>query len=366
MERKLSGRRILVTGGAGFIGSHLVEALLADGAGQVDVLDAFTYAANPLSLEAARRDPRCRVHRADVAETGAVAAVVAAADPDLVFHLAAETHVDRSIEGPRAFVRTNVTGTAVLLEALLAHWERLPATRQGGFLLVHVSTDEVFGSLEEGAFTETSPYHPNSPYAASKAGGDHLVRAWVRTFGLPAVVTHCGNNYGPRQFPEKLVPLVILKAMAGEALPVYGRGENVRDWIHVRDHCRALLAVARRGQAGASYCIGAGCRLPNLELVRRICDRVDALGLGAGPGPSRDRITFVPDRPGHDLRYAVDPSRLQEETGWRPEMGLETGLDETIRWFAGHRAWVETCRRHGWDGRRRGLRRPAEAGGGER
>ena len=323
---------VLVTGAAGFIGSALVRALrrtLPDE--PVVSVDLLTYAADLDNLAAFDDDPGHTFVRADVADEDAVAAVLAAHRPRAVIHLAAETHVDRSLLGPLDFVHSNVLGTAVLLQQLRAHWGDRDDVR-----FLHVSTDEVFGSLGDvGRFELSSPYDPHSPYAASKAGADHLVRAWHDSFGLPTLVTHCGNNYGPRQFAEKLIPLVIGRAVAGESVPVYGRGDNVRDWIHVDDHCAALLRVLEAGEPGSTWLVGAGAERRNIDLVHSLLDHVDA-ELGRPPGTSRELVRFVTDRPGHDRRYALDSSELRERLGWRPRVDFDQGLRDTVRWYLAH------------------------------
>ncbi|KAA3605561.1 MAG: dTDP-glucose 4,6-dehydratase [Planctomycetota bacterium] len=356
MTKDLEGSRILITGGAGFIGANLVEACLRRGAGRVAVLDCLTYAANPLSLAWARQQKAFAFHQADVVDLPACKKILAEVHPDWVFHLAAESHVDRSIEQPLPFVRTNVQGTASLLQASLLHWQALPQSSQDRFRFVHVSTDEVFGSLEQdGYFREDTPVAPRSPYAASKAASDHLVRAYGHTYGLPYSMTHCGNNFGPYQFPEKLIPLMILRALQGKSLPVYGQGINIRDWIQVEDHCQALLQVAARGRAGQAYVIGARNDRPNLEVVEEICEVVDRLGLTApGVRQSRDLIRFVEDRPGHDFRYAIDPAKLERETGWRPQREFSQALHETVLWYQENQPWVEECEKS-YAGQRLGL-----------
>jgi dTDP-glucose 4,6-dehydratase len=349
--------KILVTGGAGFIGTNLVRHLLREGVDVVN-LDKLTYAGSNPPLGALAAPGRYWLEVADVADRGAVAAILDRHAPDAVMHLAAETHVDRSIDGPDDFVRTNLVGTFELLEAVRFHWERLPAPRRAPFRFHHVSTDEVFGSLgAEGRFTEATPYAPNSPYSASKAGADHLVRAWHQTYGLPVVTTNCSNNYGPWQFPEKLVPLTVLNALAGERLPVYGKGENVRDWLHVEDHARALFLVLRRGRVGETYNVGGGAERRNIDLVRLICAILDELRPERAP---HDRlVTFVTDRPGHDLRYAIDDRKLREELGWAPQESLESGLRKTVLWYLGNEAWWDPIRSGVYRGERLGKGRSA-------
>jgi dTDP-glucose 4,6-dehydratase len=326
--------RLLVTGGCGFIGSAVVRQAL-DRGHQVVNLDALTYAANPANLDAVAGHPRYRFVHADIRDRAALDSVFSSSAFDTVLHLAAESHVDRSIDGPGAFLATNTVGTSVLLEAARTDWER--RQRPSGFRFVGVSTDEVFGSCAVGRFDETSPYAPTNPYAASKAAADHLVRAWHHTFGLPTLVTHGTNTYGPFHFPEKLVPVVLLRALAGEPIPLYGDGSNVRDWLYVEDHAHALLDVAEQGQPGRSYAISAGNLLSNLELVRQICTALDhQRPLGA---PHARLLTFVPDRPGHDQRYALDASRITAELGWHPTVSLAEGVARTVAWYLTHEDW---------------------------
>jgi dTDP-glucose 4,6-dehydratase len=334
---------IFVTGGAGFIGSALVRRLIADSDGVVVTLDRLTYAGNLDSLAPAASE-RHRFVRVDVCDGEAVRALLAQWQPGAILHLAAESHVDRSITGPAEFVRTNVLGTYTLLEEALRYWTTLPVPARDTFRFLHVSTDEVFGSLgPDGLFHEDTPYHPSSPYSATKAASDHLVRAWQRTYGLPTLTTNCSNNYGPYQFPEKLIPLTILNALEGKPLPVYARGEHVRDWLYVEDHIDALRAVLRRGRVGETYCIGGGSERRNIDVVRAICRMIDELLPMAG-GAREQLITFVPDRPGHDLRYAMDAGKIGRELGWRPAHTFEAGLRETVRWYLANRAWWERVR----------------------
>ena len=327
--------KLLVTGGAGFIGSAVVRLAVARGH-QVVNLDCLTYAANLENVAMVAQSPLYRFEQVDIRDRAALDRVFAAHSPDVVMHLAAESHVDRSIDGPGDFIETNITGTFNLLEAARAYWTRSgkPAT----FRFHHISTDEVFGSLgATGQFTETTPYDPRSPYSASKAASDHLVRAWHETYGLPVVLTNCSNNYGPYHFPEKLIPVVILNALMGKPIPVYGAGENVRDWLFVEDHADALLLVAGKGENGRSYNIGGENERRNIDLVRTICALMDEMHPAGAP---HDRlITFVTDRPGHDARYAIDPSRIREELGWRPSVTVEEGLRRTVRWYLDNEAW---------------------------
>jgi dTDP-glucose 4,6-dehydratase len=319
-------------------------------------LDKLTYAASPGALEEVAASPSYRLLHADICDAAAVATAFASFAPDAVVHLAAESHVDRSIDGPGAFVQTNVVGTFVMLDAALAYWRALPGERRAAFRFVHVSTDEVYGSLgPEGRFTELTRYDPNSPYAASKAAADHLARAWHRTFGLPVLVTNCSNNYGPYQFPEKLIPLTIIKAAAGEPLPVYGKGENIRDWIHVEDHASGILAALTRGRVGEGYNFGGASERMNLDVVKTICAAVDRVRPEPGV-PGRERlITFVTDRPGHDARYAIDDSKARAQLGWSRQRSFEQGLEETVRWYLGHEAWWQPIRAGRYAGVRLGL-----------
>lgn len=352
-------RTILVTGGAGFIGSAVVRELVAGTADRVVNVDALTYAGNLDSLAEARDHARHEFVRADICDAAAMRAVFDRCRPDAVLHLAAESHVDRSIDAPAEFVRTNVLGTCTLLQAALAHWRELGPDDQARFRFVHVSTDEVFGSLgPDGLFSETTAYDPSSPYSASKAGSDHLARAWYRTYGLPVVMTNCSNNYGPYQFPEKLIPLMILKALRGERLPVYGRGENVRDWLYVGDHVRALRLAMDRGAPGETYNVGGRNERRNIDVVRTLCALVDErVPDPAGP---RDRlIDFVTDRPGHDARYAIDASKLRRELGWEPRETFDTGLARTVDWYLANGAWTDRVTSGAYRGERLGGGIPA-------
>ena len=347
--------RILLTGGAGFIGSALTRELLARGH-QVRVLDLLTYAGVAASLSELDADPAYSFVRADIADPVAVAAVFADFRPEAVAHLAAETHVDRSIDGPAVFVRTNVVGTQVLLDQALATWRGLSGEARDAFRFLHVSTDEVFGALgADGRFDETTAYDPRSPYAASKAASDHLVRAWGHTFDLPVLLTNCSNNYGPRQHPEKLIPLTILRALAGQPLPVYGDGLQVRDWLHVEDHARALLTVLDRGRVGRTYAVGGEAERTNLQVVQTLCAALDRLSPRADGRPHLSAVEHVADRPGHDRRYAIDPSRIRDELGWRPEWDFEAGLEETVRWYLDNGDWWRPIAADGEATRRLGL-----------
>ncbi len=346
---------ILVTGGMGFIGSAVVRHLLATTDAAVVNLDALTYAASPASLGEWLRHPR-HVHvRADICDPGAVRAAFVQWQPARVMHLAAESHVDRSIDGPAPFIRTNVVGTQVMLEAAREHWMALDAAARAAFRFHHVSTDEVFGALGHGdpPFDEHTRYDPRSPYSASKAASDHLVRAWQHTYGLPAFISNTTNNYGPWQFPEKLIPLVTLNALAGKALPVYGYGSNIRDWIHVQDHAEALCLALHHGQPGATYCLGPRQERSNLAVVRAICATLDRLKPDPA-GPRERLISFVGDRPGHDFRYAMDPSGAERALGWRAKWDFEAGLEDTIRWYLGNEAWWRPIRERHYAGQRLG------------
>ncbi|THD76910.1 dTDP-glucose 4,6-dehydratase [Thalassobius vesicularis] len=326
---------LLITGGAGFIGSAVVRQAVARGQRVVNV-DALTYAACLENVASVADNPLYAFEHADIRDAEAMARIFAAHQPTAVMHLAAESHVDRSIDGPGAFIETNVNGTYTLLQAARAHWEGLG--RPADFRFHHISTDEVFGTLgDTGQFTEDTPYAPNSPYSASKAASDHLVRAWHETYGLPVVLTNCSNNYGPYHFPEKLIPVVILNALAGKPIPVYGQGLNVRDWLYVEDHADALLTVLFRGENGRSYNIGGENEARNIDLVTMICAILDRLRPSDRPYASL--ITYVQDRPGHDLRYAIDPTRIRTELGWRPSVTLEQGLEKTVEWYLANEDW---------------------------
>ena len=335
--------RILVTGGAGFIGSALIRHLIKNTDHEVLNLDKLTYAGNLESLREVENDPRYRFLQADIGDQAAVSEALASFQPDAIMHLAAESHVDRSIDGPAAFIQTNIVGTYALLEATRAYWSKLDEPRRQAFRFHHISTDEVYGDLHgvDDLFTETTPYAPSSPYSASKAASDHLVRAWQRTYGLPVLLTNCSNNYGPYHFPEKLIPLVILNALDGKPLPVYGNGQQVRDWLFVEDHARALLQVVTRGVVGETYNIGGHNEQKNLDVVHAICDLLDELQPRAA-GSYREQVTFVTDRPGHDLRYAIDASKIERELGWTPEETFPSGLRKTVRWYLDNLDW---CRR---------------------
>jgi len=327
--------KLLVTGGCGFIGSAVVRLAVQRGHEVVN-LDAMTYAANAANVAAVAQSNLYSFEKADIRDRAALDRIFATHAPDAVMHLAAESHVDRSIDGPADFIDTNITGTFNLLEAARAHWTQ--AGKPDSFRFHHISTDEVFGSLgPTGQFTEHTPYDPRSPYSASKAASDHLVRAWTETYGLPVMLTNCSNNYGPYHFPEKLIPVAILNALHGRQIPVYGKGENVRDWLYVEDHADALLLVLEKGQLGRSYNIGGENERRNIDLVRTICALLDEMAPKATP--YADQITFVTDRPGHDARYAIDPTRIREELGWRPSVTVEEGLRRTVRWYLDNEAW---------------------------
>ncbi|RAI37465.1 dTDP-glucose 4,6-dehydratase [Rhodoplanes roseus] len=351
----LRGRRILVTGGAGFIGSAVAHHLVDDLGAVVLVVDKLTYAGNLASLASLEGKPGYRFARADICDAPRLAALFAEFDPEAVMHLAAESHVDRSIDGPMDFIQTNVVGTCTLLQAALAHWRGLSPERATAFRFHHVSTDEVFGALgEEGLFTETTPYDPRSPYSASKAASDHLVSAWGHTYGLPVVISNCSNNYGPRHFPEKLIPLTLIKGLFGEPMPVYGEGRNVRDWLFVEDHARALASIVARGRVGETYNVGGAAERRNIDVVTTLCGVLDELAPRPA-GPHSDLITFVRDRPGHDFRYAIDFSKLERELGWRPQESFETGIRRTVRWYLDNRAWWEPLLKTHDAAARRGL-----------
>jgi dTDP-glucose 4,6-dehydratase len=335
----------LITGGAGFIGSAVIRYLVAGTDHEVLNLDKLTYAGNLQSLRMVESNPRYRFVPGDIADADLVGNLFMEFQPDVVMHLAAESHVDRSIDGPADFIQTNIVGTSVLLEVARAWWKTLPADKQQAFRFHHVSTDEVYGDLDttDALFTEETSYDPSSPYSASKASSDHLVRAWYRTYGLPVIVSNCSNNYGPCQFPEKLIPLMILNALEGKPLPVYGEGGQVRDWLYVEDHARALYQVATRGEVGETYNIGGHNEKTNLEVVHIICDLLDELRPHHPTGIKsyRELITHVIDRPGHDLRYAIDAGKIEQELGWIPEETFETGLEKTVHWYLDN---IEWCR----------------------
>jgi len=355
---------LLITGGAGFIGSNLVQHALVHTADRLVVVDKLTYAGSLLNLEQPLKDPRVSFVRADIADRAVMTRVFTEERPDAVLNLAAETHVDRSIDSPRAFVETNVVGTFVLLETARQFVATLSPTERERFRFLHVSTDEVYGTLgSSGQFSEETPYAPNSPYAASKASADHLVRAYFHTYGLPVLITNCSNNYGPYQFPEKLIPLMMLNGLEGRPLPIYGDGGHVRDWLHVDDHCAGILLVLRKGRAGEKYNVGGGNERTNLQIVDRICEVLEALRPArSNPAFKFARVagyralkTFVPDRPGHDRRYAIDASKIRRELGWAPRCAFEDGLEATARWYLDHRDWCDAVQAGRYDRERLGL-----------
>jgi len=332
--------KILLTGGAGFIGSNLVRLLLSEPSHEVLTLDALTYAGNLHSLTDFASHPRHRFVQADITDAAFLRHLFADFAPDWVMHLAAESHVDRSIDGPGAFIQTNVVGTFTLLQAARAHFDALTGPARDRFRFLHVSTDEVYGSLgPTGRFTEHTPYDPHSPYSASKAASDHLARAWADTYRLPVLVTNCSNNYGPYQFPEKLIPVVILKALRGDPIPVYGKGENIRDWLYVGDHCEALHTVIASGRPGHTYNIGGDNERQNIDLVRLLCALLDELRPRADGRPYADQITYVTDRPGHDLRYAIDATKIKTELGWTPKQDHASGFHQTVAWYLANESW---------------------------
>lgn len=346
--------RYLITGGAGFIGSAVVRRLIDNSDHQVMNLDALTYAGNTESLADVTESSRYEFTHGDICDARLVAELISSFKPDRLLHFAAESHVDRSIDGPAAFVQTNVVGTYVLLEAARSYWMQLPDSKKADFRFQHISTDEVFGSLgPTGLFTEESPYQPNSPYSASKAGSDHLVRAWGETYKLPVVTTNCSNNYGAYQFPEKLIPLMTINGIEGNSLPVYGKGDNVRDWLYVEDHADALISVSEKADPGEIYNIGGRAERRNIDVVKGICGALNELGAG-GVSNTEDLITFVTDRPGHDARYAVDSSKIETKLGWRQSVNFEEGLLRTVKWYLDNRTWWENIRSGKYRGERLG------------
>jgi dTDP-glucose 4,6-dehydratase len=356
-------RRAIVTGGAGFIGSALCRHLAQRGDCVVLNLDKLTYAANPASLADLEGGAAYRLAVADICDQAEVARLLAEFRPDCIFHLAAESHVDRSIDGPEAFLQTNVVGTQRLLAAALQYWRRLPAAEAERFRFVHVSTDEVYGELgPTGLFTEDTPYRPNSPYSASKAASDHFAHAWHATYGLPVVISNCSNNYGPRQFPEKLIPHMIIRAIGGDSLPVYGDGKNVRDWLYVEDHAHALVLVAEQGKVGESYNIGGRSERANIDVVSTICSCLDRRRPRSS-GRHADRIEFVKDRPGHDFRYAIDSSKIEREFGWQQSVDFESGLAATVDWYLENEAWWRQILDRGYQAGRLGVSERARAKG---
>lgn len=349
-------RRILVTGGAGFIGSAVARNILAGSDDHVLVYDKLTYAGSTTSLASVASHPSYRFVEADICDRAAVDRALAEFRPDTIMNLAAETHVDRSIDGPAAFARTNVLGTVTLLEAATGYWKALDEAGRSSFRLHHISTDEVFGSLgAQGAFTETTAYDPRSPYSASKAASDHFVSAWHHTYGLPTILTNCSNNYGPFQFPEKLIPLTIINALEGRPIRVYGTGTNVRDWLHVDDHVEALLVAVRQGTPGETYCIGGDSERANIDVVRTICRILDEVAPDAA-GPHDRLITYVSDRPGHDFRYAIDPAKIGRDLGWQPRQSFEAGIAHTVAWYLENRDWWRALREGVYQGERLGAK----------
>ncbi|MFS6802532.1 dTDP-glucose 4,6-dehydratase [Edwardsiella tarda] len=352
-------RRILVTGGAGFIGSAVVRHIIAQTSDSVVVVDKLTYAGNLASLAPVAQSDRYAFERADIGDRAAMDRILAQYQPDAIMHLAAESHVDRSIDGPAAFIQTNIVGTYTLLEAARAYWIALPATRRAAFRFHHISTDEVYGDLQgpQDLFREDTPYAPSSPYSASKASSDHLVRAWLRTYGLPVLVTNCSNNYGPYHFPEKLIPLTIINALAGKPLPVYGNGLQVRDWLYVEDHARALYRVVTAGKVGETYNIGGHNERRNIDVVTTLCALLQEMVPQTPAGVARyaDLITYVTDRPGHDLRYAIDASKIERELGWRPEETFESGIRKTVAWYLANVPWWCAVMDGSYAGERLGL-----------
>lgn len=352
-----SMKKLLVTGGAGFIGGNFVLMQRQTTDNTVINLDKLTYAGNQETLVSLRQDPRHIFIQGDIADQQLVSQLLQQYQPDAIINFAAETHVDRSIEGPAAFVQTNLVGTFILLETARAYWNQLPQAAQQQFRLIHVSTDEVFGSLTPAApgFTEATPYAPNSPYSASKAGSDHLVRSYFHTYGLPTLITNCSNNYGPYQFPEKLIPLMIVNAIAGQPLPIYGDGQNIRDWLYVADHCRAIQQVLAAGVPGETYNIGGAAERTNLELVHQLCQILDELLPGSPYVPHTNLITYVQDRPGHDRRYAIDFTKIKQQLGWQPIETLESGLRRTVSWYLEHQDWCEQVTARKYSRERLGL-----------
>ncbi len=348
--------KILVTGGAGFIGSAVCRQLCLNSGDQVINVDKLTYAGNPQSLTSLKGLPNYKFYQVDICDEDGIFDILTRENVDAVMHLAAESHVDRSIDGPEIFIQTNIVGTVRLLNASLRYWRSLNEERKGAFRFHHISTDEVFGDLpfDDGIFTEDTSYDPSSPYSASKASSDHLVRAWNRTFGLPVVLSNCSNNYGPFHFPEKLIPLVILNALEEKQLPVYGRGANVRDWLFVEDHASALELVLKRGAVGESYNIGGNAERTNLTVVSTICEVLDRQRPRPNPGSYKDLISFVADRPGHDRRYAIDATKIRQQLGWRPKETFESGIHKTVAWYIENEWWWRPLRQKTYDGTRLG------------
>ena len=353
--------KIIVTGGAGFIGSAVCRQIVSETEHAVINVDCLTYAANLHSLDSVAASDRYSFRQLNICDSAAIGELFANENPDAVLHLAAESHVDRSITGPAQFIDTNIVGTYTLLEAARNWWDGQAADKRAGFKFVHVSTDEVYGALgSDGVFTEDTPYDPSSPYSASKAASDHLAMAWHRTFGLPVVISNCSNNYGPYQFPEKLIPLMIINALHEEDLPVYGQGENVRDWLYVNDHADALLKIVEKGVSGERYNIGSRSEQNNLDVVHAICDHLDRVRPRSGSAPYRDLIRFVTDRPGHDFRYAIDPQKIETELGWTSNIDFSDGIQRTVDWYLANEAWWRPIRETVYAGSRLGLA-PKEA-----
>jgi dTDP-glucose 4,6-dehydratase len=348
--------KLIITGGAGFIGSAVIRYLINETETTLMNVDKLTYAGNLDSLLTVANHPRYHFAKVDIGDATALSAIFADFQPDAIMHLAAESHVDRSIDGPAEFINTNIVGTYTLLETARNYWQPLNQEAKARFRFHHVSTDEVYGSLgATGIFTEETPYRPNSPYSASKAASDHLVRAWHHTFNLPVVTTNCSNNYGPYQFPEKLIPLIILNAFEGKPLPVYGKGENIRDWLYVEDHARALYLILTQGKMGETYNIGGHNEKTNLEVVKTLCATLDELLPDSPHKPHEKLISFVTDRPGHDLRYAIDASKIEHELGWRPQESFDTGLRKTVQWYLENKKWWQRVRDGSYRGERLGL-----------
>jgi dTDP-glucose 4,6-dehydratase len=348
--------RIIITGGAGFIGSAVIRFLMAQTQHTVVNLDKLTYAGNLESLAEVADNPRYHFEKVDICDPYALKQVLSSHQPDAIMHLAAESHVDRSIDGPAMFIQTNIVGTYTLLEACKNHWQTLPHDKKAVFRFHHVSTDEVYGSLgATGLFKESDAYQPNSPYSASKAASDHLVRAWFHTYGFPVVTSNCSNNYGPYQFPEKLIPLMILNALQGKALPIYGNGQNIRDWLYVDDHARALYEVMSQGRLGETYNIGGLNEQTNLDVVNTLCEILDELLPDSPHKPHQALMTFVQDRPGHDLRYAIDASKIQHELGWQPQESFASGLRKTVAWYLHHLDWAKRVQDGSYRGERLGV-----------
>ncbi|MEA1889057.1 MAG: dTDP-glucose 4,6-dehydratase [Pseudomonadota bacterium] len=346
----------IVTGGAGFIGSAVVRMIINTSDDIVVNIDKLTYAGNLDSLQPVADNPRYHFVQADICDAAAMTEAFSKYKPDAIMHLAAESHVDRSIDGPGEFIQTNIVGTYTLLEVARDYWSALQDGKKDSFRFHHVSTDEVYGSLgDEGMFLETTPYDPSSPYSASKASSDHLVRSWYRTFGLPVVLTNCSNNYGPYQYPEKLIPLVLQKARAGEALPIYGTGENIRDWLYVDDHARALILVMKQGMQGETYNIGGHNEVTNIDVVKTLCAILDKREPAKDGRPYAGLITYVADRPGHDMRYAIDASKIQHDLGWTPKETFETGLEKTVDWYLGNQQWIDRVLDGSYMGERLGV-----------